>query len=327
MYDKDLRELWCYYSNDGIHFTRGWPISNKGKFDTQNVVQWDNEQQLYYCYIRDFHDYDDENHLNDGIRDIRYITSKDFRTWSDPELIDFGDSEDIPLYTSAVTRYEWAPHMLIGFPSRYVERKKWTGNFDQLPGAISKKKRYKIHPRYGLATTDCVLMTSRDGKTWNRFDEAWLTPGIERVYNWVYGDCYPAPALIETESDLEDATKELSLYCFERHWSTLPAQLRRYTIRKDGFISRHASYTPQTLVTKPFIFTGSQLELNFSTSARGFIYVTIYNKQKVLKSCEIFGDSLNRIVPFDGDLSELEGTEVVMEFLMSDADLYSLKFS
>jgi hypothetical protein len=326
VYDSNLRELWCFYSEDGIHFTRGWPITNEGKFDTQNVAIWYEKQELYYCYIRDFHDYEGED-LNEGIRDIRYITSPDFKAWSDPALIDFGDSEDIPLYTNAVTKYERAPQMLIGFPTRYVERKNWNENFDQLAGAEPRHKRSGIHPRYGLTTTDCVLMTSRDGKSWNRFDEAWMTPGIERAHNWVYGDCYPAPALIETKSGLEHAPDELSLYCFERHWSTLPTKLRRYSIRKDGFISYHATYAPQTLVTKPFTFSGSQLELNFSTSARGYIYVKIYSKDKVLKSCELFGNSLNRIVPFEGVLSDLAGEEVVIEFLMSDADLYSLKFT
>ena len=99
-----------------------------------------------------------------------------------------------------------------------------------------------MHPRYGLATTDCVFMTSRDGKTWSRFDEAFIRPGIERVNNWVYGDCFVAPAMIETPSPLEHAPNELSLYCEENHWRMIPAVMRRYAIRIDGFASRHAGY-------------------------------------------------------------------------------------
>ena len=148
----------------------------------------------------------------------------------------------------------------------------------------------------------------------------------EHDYNWVYGDCYPTPGLIQTPSPLPGAPDEYSFYCDERHWSQQPAYLRRYSIRQDGLFSYHADYAPRTLTTKPILYEGGCLSLNFDTSARGSIFVTISDGKTTLHSCELFGDTLDRRVAFDGDLSQFEGREIVLEFTMSDANLYSLQF-
>ena len=322
-------ELWCFTSADGYHFKKDRLITDKGRFDTMNVAFWSEALGKYFCFIRDFHDYASREWpaLNEGVRDIRVLTSPDFRTWTDPVLLDFGGAEDIPLYTSAAFPYPGAKEVLIGLPSRYVERKTWNDNFAQLTGAEARKKRMNVSPRYGLATTDCVVMISRDGFTWDRQDEAFMTPGIERDDNWVYGDCYPTPGLILTASDLPGAPPEYSFYCDERHWSQKPAYLQRYVIRQDGFLSYHAGRAPKTVVTKPLLYEGGTLSINFATSALGYVYVTMADKMHTFKSCELFGDSLDRRVRFDGDTSELIGKEVVLTFTMSDADIYSMQFT
>lgn len=321
------KALTCYLSEDGIHFRKGWDLTDRGAFDTQNIAFWVPEINAYMAYIRDFHERPSvvkTGHTN--IRDIRWMTSPDFRDWSTPELLDFQGGEDYPLYVNATQRYFRAPHQFVGFPSRYVEREEWTPNYDQLAGAELRRKIVGVHPRYGLSTTDCVFMTSRDGRSWNRFDEAFLRPGIERVNNWVYGDCFFVPAMIETPSPLANAPGEISMYTFENHWRMIPAELRRYSIRMDGFASAHAGYAGKRLVTRPFVFEGRELSLNFSTSARGSLYVTLHNGDATLKSCELFGDSLSRVVPFDGDLAALSGREVILDITLRDADLFSFRF-
>lgn len=318
--------LCCYLSEDGIRFRKGWRMTDQGKFDTQNIAMWVPEINAYMAYIRDLHDRP-SLYGESRVRDIRWTTSPDFKSWTTPQLLDFGGGEDYPLYVNAVQRYYRAPHQFVGFPSRYVERKDWTANYDQLAGAGLRRKIAGIHPRYGLSTTDCVFMTSRDGKRWHRFDEAFIRPGIERVNNWVYGDCFPAPAMIETPSPLEHAPNELSLYCYENHWRMIPAALRRYSIRIDGFASMHAGYAEKRVVTRPFVFHGNALEINVATSARGSVHIDLHGPDTVLRSCEIFGDTLSRIVPFDGDVAALSGHEVVMEISMRDADLYSFRFT
>ncbi|MBP1994710.1 hypothetical protein [Paenibacillus eucommiae] len=319
--------LWCYTSSDGIKFQKSWRMTNQGKFDSLNVAFWDGLAKKYRCYIRDFHDIPG-NDWNAGIRDIRWMESDDFRQWTKPERLYFGEGEDYPLYTNAVQPYDRAPHLLVGFPSRYVEKKAWTPNFDDFAGAQSREKRMCVHPRYGLTITDCLFMSSRDGRSWNRWDEAFMTPGLEHLYNWVYGDCFPAVGMIETVNDLPYAPNELSMYAKEGHWSQQPAKLRRYTIRIDGFVSYRATYKPCQITTKPFLYEGGRLSVNFATSARGYMKVKLVSGERTLNSIELFGDSLDKTVVFtDGDPSSLSGKPVTMEITMSDAELYSFQFN
>ncbi len=319
--------LWCFTSADGIHFAKAWQMTNKGKFDTLNIAFWDRHAGQYRCYIRDFHSIPGGD-LNAGIRDVRWMVSKDFKEWSDPVLLDFGGAEDYPLYTNAAQPYYRADHMFVGFPTRYVEREEWTDTFAQIPGAERRKARMHGHPRFGLAVTDCVFMSSRDGAKWKRWDEAFMRPGPEDGYNWVYGDCYPATGMIETASDQPGLPNELSMYVPSGHWSMKYHTVRRYTLRVDGFVSYNAPYKPATIVTKPFVFTGKSLSLNLATSAKGYVRIKLIGESQALDSIELFGDTLDRKVAFtNGEVAALSGKLVTMEITMSDADIYSFKFN
>lgn len=330
--DENDKNLWCFTSANGINFKKAWHMTGSGTFDSLNIAFWDKYTNQYICYIRHYHNVPGKNFntnigdIKDVIRDIRWMVSKDFKSWTIPVLLDFEGKEDYQLYTNVIQPYYRADHMLVGFPSRYVEREKWTPNFDYLPGLDRRKKRMKIHPRCGLAITDCIFMSSRDGKKWKRWDEAFMTPGLEHDYNWVYGDCFPALGLIETENDLPYAQNELSMYVFENRWSLMPVRLRRYTIRVDGFVSYNGTYKSFKVVTKPFIFKGSKLSINFASSAAGYIKIRLIGKDMSLNSCEIFGDSLDREVIFDGNVASLAGKPVKMEIILSDTDIYSFRF-
>ena len=322
--------LWCFTSADGVRFEKSWVMTRQGKFDTLNVALWDPRRGEYRCYTRDFHDTPGDD-WNAGVRDVRWMTSPDFRDWSTPVRLDFGPgADDYPLYTNVVQPYYRADHVYVGFPSRYVERKAWAPNFDQLgapANVVRRRERMKQHPRYGLALTDCVFMSSRDGRTWKRWDEAFMTPGPEHEYNWVYGDCFPALGMIQTPSDRPGAPDELSMYTFENHWSGTPAALRRHTVRIDGFVSYHGTYEPCRVVTKPFLFQGGSLSLNFATSAIGWVRVKLLAGEETLGSCELFGDSLDRRVDFEGgNVTNFSGRPVRMEVTLRDADVFSFKF-
>jgi hypothetical protein len=109
-----------------------------------------------------------------------------------------------------------------------------------------------------------------------------------------------------------------------------PVELVRYVYRRDGFASAKAGYAKKKLITKPFTFEGNTLKLNFSTSARGGIYLRILDVNNVpiegYSTCEIFGDSIDRIIDFDAPLSALSGKPVKLEFTMSDAEIFSMTF-
>ncbi len=317
--------LWCYTSDDAIHFTKGWVITDKGAFDSLNSLCWDSERKIYHCWFRGHHK-GDINGVEGLVREIRHIYSTDFKSWSEVKPIDFNDKEDYELYTNCISVYERTPQLFIGFPTRYVERYEWTANYDRLCGAAARKLRMRMGARIGLATTDCIFMCSRDGQKWHRYNEAFMRPGPENPENWVYGDCYPTVGILETPTPHGSET-ELSMYSMIGHFTDNIAKLMRYTIRKDGFVSLNAPYSGAVVTTKPFTFEGRELKLNFSTSARGHLYVTLTAEDgTTAESCEIFGDSCDRIIDFDKDLSLFAGKSTVMQIRMRDADLYSVKF-
>ena len=340
------RGLWYHYSADGFHWNCHGLITVCGQFDTLNTAHWNGKQ--YVAYIRNYHNinmegvtgkctaegvidindhYAPPGHKNSGVRDVRVMYSDDFIHWTTPERICFKDGEDIPLYTNNVIPYYRAPQILVGMPTRYRERRAWSPNFDQLS---NPKQRREIiereEPRSGLALTDCLFMWSRDGKNWDRFSEAFMTPGYERPDNWVYGDCYPSYGFVDT------GDQNLYFYTIDAHRSeNKPKPVNRHEIRKDGFACYMAGGRGAVLVTKPLVFEGSVLHLNFGTSAAGYIYVEVLdNAGNVISgtSFEIFGDHIDRAVVFEdgSDFSAFAGKSVRLRFTMVDAKLYSMKF-
>jgi hypothetical protein len=317
--------LWAYKSADGLHWSAlgDKPIITKGAFDSQNNAFWDPVHQHYWCYLRDFHD---------GVRDIRAATSDDFRTWTEPKMLEYPGVPDEALYTNQVQPYYRAPQVFVGFPTRYVERK-WDPSMKSLPDLEHRQNRMKFHPRYGTTVTDGLFMTSRDGFSFARWDEAFLRPGPERRNNWLYGDCYPSLGLLETPAEDPTAAPELSLYIGEDHWKA-PLKIRRHTIRVDGFVSLHARSGGE-FVTKPLVFRGKELTLNFASSAAGFVRVELQDADgkpidgfSLADSDELFGDTLTRVVTWKdkADVSALAGRPIRIRMVMRDADLYSLKF-
>ena len=108
----------------------------------------------------------------------------------------------------------------------------------------------------------------------------------------------------------------------------VPEVLYRHTMRKDGFVSRHAGGEERLLVTKPFVYRGGKLFANIESSARGYLYFTLIDENgRRYESTEVFGNSTDKRIHFeDGVLEALEGKTVTMEIRMLDADIYSIKF-
>lgn len=316
-----------FQSPDAIHWSliRKEPVMTGCAFDTENLAFWDEVRGEYRAYVRDF---------RDGRRDIRTATSKDFLNWSKPEWLEYPGAPKEQLYTNQVKPYYRAPHIFVGFPTRYVERS-WGPSFRAMPEADHRKMRSSIAQRYGTAVSEGLFMTSRDGVSFRRWKEAFLRPGIERDGQWKYGDNYIAWHVIETKSDMPGAPNELSLYATEGYWTGTSSQLRRYTMRIDGFVSLNAPYDGGEVRTKPLVFEGSKLMLNFSTAAVGSVLVEIQDAQGkplegyALADCaEVFGDSLEREVVWKSgaDVSKLVGKPIRLRLVMKEADLYSLRF-
>lgn len=329
------RGLAAFKSADGINWTliSDEPIITDGAFDSQNLAFWDSHNKVYRAYWRYFTEEDDNSRYK-GLRSVRTAISKDFINWEKQTNIIFTDTLRQQLYTNQIKPYYRAPHILIGFPARYTYRG-WSPSMEALPEPEERKARASKSQRYGTALTETILMVSRDGTTFKRWNEAFIRPGIERKGTWTYGDAYMGWHLVETRSDLPGAPEELSLYVTESYWKGNASALRRYTLRIDGFVSASASMKGGEIITKPVIFEGNKLNLNFSSSAAGEILVEIQDingnpldKYSLDECAPVFGDSLERAVTWKSgsDLSGISGKPVRIRFFIKDADLYSFRF-
>jgi hypothetical protein len=327
-YGRDPAGLYAFRSADAIHWTAyndSRPVMTGHPFDTQNIAFWDPTINKYRAYIRDF---------DDGCRGIMTATSDDFIHWTERQWLQYPGAPQEQLYTNQVRPYYRAEHILIGFPSRYVDRG-WVHATRALPSLELRESRAKTQSRYGSAVTDGLIMTSRDGLTFHRWDEAFIRPGLRTQHNWAYGDNYTAWGIVETEPTEDDAPRELSLYATESYFTGTSSRLRRYTLRIDGFASIFAPLGGGEAITRPLTFDGDRLTLNCSTSAGGSIYVEIQDAEGqpiqgyALADCsEVFGDAIEYTVRWSGgtDVGPLAGKPVRLRFVLKDADVFAMRF-
>ncbi|WP_299462000.1 hypothetical protein [uncultured Gimesia sp.] len=330
--------LFAFQSADGIHWKlmSEKPVITKGAFDSQNLAFWDSDQKTYRTYYRVFSGGVTTSKIwkPEGNRAIQTATSDDFLNWKNVADLIYEDSPDEQLYTNQVKAYYRAPHLRIGFPARYIERG-WSESMKALPDPERRKLRASSVERYGTAISEGLLMASRDGVHFKRWNEAFLRPGIERPGTWQYGHQFIAEHVVETKSALPGAPDELSIYAAEDYWHGKGGALRRYTLRLDGFTSVHASMKGGELITHPLIFEGAKLSVNFATSAAGSMRVEMQTAEGqpiqgfTLDECaDLFGDTIDRTVTWNqkADVSTLQGKPVRLRIQLKDADLYSFQF-
>ena len=332
-----------FKSADGIRFEWVRVLVDDGAYDSLNIAFWDDRTQQYFLFYRGVHGGGTVNgkwapgaakmaHNDNIVRDIRVRTSKDFVTWDTPRRIRFDpERDDVDLYINNIQKYYRAEHMFIGFPVRYMDRYTDPSNIPQLPGR--ELREHLLHgklPREATVITDALVMTSRDGDSFRRTEEAFLTPGVEGEDNWIYGDCYFTYGMVETASDIPGAPNELSMYAV-RGYRSEHVRFWRYSLRLDGFFSWHSDYTGGKVLTKPLIFSGNSLRINFATSGAGSVQIRLTdpagNPLEGYDSGRLFGDSVERRVQFEKPLEALSGQQIRMEIFMKDADLYAFQFN
>jgi hypothetical protein len=223
---EEERGLLALQSADAIHWSvmQDKPVITEGAFDSQNLGFWDAVRGEYVEFHRGF---------KDGVRAIMTSTSQDFIHWTPPVWLDYGDTPDDHLYTNATIAYPRAPHIFMAFPKRFVPSR--TGAVHPLPGV-----------------SDGVFMTSRDGRQWNRWREAFIRPGLQPS-RWVNRNNMTAWGMLETAPSLPGTPPELSLYTTEGYYVG-PCHVRRHSMRPDGFVSVHGGAEQGEFVTKVLTF-------------------------------------------------------------------------
>lgn len=304
--------LVAFASPDGIHWRKMQeePVITKGAFDSQNLAFWDVERGQYVDFHRGF---------RNGVRDIMTCTSDDFLHWTEPKYITQIDAEPQHLYTNATIAYERAPHIFLAFPKRFVP---------------SRRAAYHPRPEHNHpGVSDGVLMSSRDGVNWQRWDEAFLRPG-QNNQRWWQRNNHIAWGILETQNDIPGEGRELSLYSIENYYVG-PCRLRRYSLRVDGFVSMHAPYQGGEFTTRPLVFKGNELEVNYATSAAGSMRVEIQDETgqpipgyTLEESVEHYGDQLEGVVGWKqgASVKQLAGQPVRLRFVLKDADVYAVRF-
>ena len=299
-------------SSDGIRWTLMQPeaVITKGAFDSQNLAFWWPQAHRYLAYFRTW-----SGGGYQGIRDISHATSTDCVHWTDPEPLKYGEAPHEHLYTNGILPYFRAPHILMGFPKRF-----WP-------------ERRKVADAFYDGLSETVFMTSRDGVHWHRWQEAFVRPGLQKE-RWVTRNNLTAYGILVTPSDIPGTPDELSIYTSEGYYIG-PCRLRRFTLRMDGFVSVNAPFRGGELVTKPFVFKGKHLVMNYSTSGAGGVRVELQDAAgkpiegyALADSPEIYGDAIEHVVSWKGgnDVAGLAGRPVRLRFVMRDADLYAIRF-
>ena len=331
LFDHDTRPatthgLMLYGSSDGIHWKplRDEAVINQSHrraryTDTaSSPAFWSEAEECYVCYMRDWIGEPKREGHHGSIRWIGRSTSPDLFEWTQVELMKYEPIEH--LYTSNTHPYFRAPHMYIALPARFMPRRQVV--------TPEEAESVNVAPDFIYDCSDAVLMSSRGGNTFDRtFKEGFLRPGIG-PQNWISRTNYPALNVVQT------GPTEMSLYA--QHDNAQPTtHLRRYSLRLDGFSSAQAPYEGGQLVTKPLIFSGGQLILNFATSAAGDIRVELQDEggdpisgYALPDSRELIGNYIEKEVVWkDGsDVSKLKGKPVRVRFVMKDADLFSIRF-
>jgi len=182
----------------------------------------------------------------------------------------------------------------------------------------------------GKGVSNPVFMTSRDGIQWNRhFMEAFIRPGRD-PRNWVHRTNMVASGVHQTAPD------EISLYV-HRHYNYPSAYLERMTLRLDGFVSVHGDHHGGGFTTNPFLLEGTNMVLNFATSAAGTLrYEVIDANGNPLpglgfeQTPPLYGDDIARKIAVQpakrNERSALAASPLRLRFRLRDADLYSVKF-
>ena len=306
--------LIAFVSSDGIHWQKMQEeaVFKKGEFDSQNVSFWSETEKRYLCYFRRW--------IGEN-RTIGMTTSSDFVHWTEPMDMSYEHDPTEQWYTNQTSPYFRAPHIYIAIGGSMMPKRQ----------VVTEEQSVELkvdHVANVYGCSDVFLMSTRGGYHYDRiFMESFIRPAIG-INNWLARTNFPVLNVVQT------GPTEMSLYV-NQDYAQPTAHIRRYSLRLDGFSSLAALYKGGEAITKPFTFSGSELEINYSTSATGDIRFEIQDVNgkpvpgfTLEESAMIIGNEISRIVQWESgkNLKELTGKPVRLRIVMKDADLYSIKF-
>lgn len=291
--------LYAFVSPDGIHWRRmgDEPVIPYRKSSPAGETRFDSQNVAFWSEAEQLYVcyFRTMDTPHGQLRTISRTTSPDFLNWSEPLPM----HPNLPgehLYTSQTHPYFRAPHIYVALPTRFV-------------------------PERG-SSTDVLFMATRAGThAYERlFTEAFIRPGMDPA-RWGNRSNYVALNVVPT------GPGEMSIYHEQSG--------HRYVLRTDGFISVRAGAEKGELLSRPLIYAGDELVVNYSTSAAGNLRVELQDADGTplpgfsLNDCPlIVGDAIEEIVQWKGgpDLGAWAGKPVRLRLVMVECDLYSFRF-
>ena len=266
-------------SADGIHFARAitngaWPAG-----DTQNMAFWDHRIGRYVAYVRGFVESSDGNKRRAVARwETNDLTSRAgwnlennrsaTHVYDQLPIVLACDADDPPLldiYTPSVAKYPGADDVYIATPSMYHH--------------FTPEEAIHADPPRNDGLVDIQLAVSRDGIAWSRPDR--------RSYVGLESD---PPAISQVYGSVGMIVRGDKVYQYHvayeqthgvRRTNTPGGQIRWTEQRLDGFTAIESAYAGGEIITKPFIASGSRLELNIDVAAAGEARVEIQDERGV----------------------------------------------
>lgn len=280
-----------FFSPDGLHWQDAGIILDQSYDAT--TVQWNPFDEKWIAMVKIF---------RDGKRARGYAESTDFLNWSDTYYLGAADELDQPgdeMYAIDVFPYE---SLLFGQLRMYHT-------------ATDK--------------VDIQLMTSRNGKQWNRAIRTPFIPCADEKGSWDYANNAAA------ESPPVRMGDELWLYYSGR--STLHDEVPNTgaigvgTLRADGFFSMDAGPAGGVLTTVPLVLAGDTLCINADADG-GEVRVEVLDEAGAViptyaaSQCTAITENAIRIPVVwteGGSLASLAGQTVRLRFHMNDARFYA----
>lgn len=344
--DPEKAGVFVASSNDGVHWTsvpeRLFPFLP----DSQPSGTWDEQLQQYAIYLRAWNPIRTVARVATGDLEAPwpYDTSvPPYLVWGKDKIptpsreiptvlaTDEQDQENVQLYTSAVAKYPFAPNVYLAFPAAFQLYKgpDWQGRACNTADG----------------TFDIQFAASRDGISWNRWREPYVSAGVHEgrdlrivsmgpgmvrrgrlLFQYFVGCTFTHGQPVVWDKDLEKRAAWLKheqggIYCA--------------TQRVDGFVSMDATNSPGTLTTRPLVFQGSRLFLNIHTAGSGSARAALLKADGTpypgfaAADCELISaDAIDYEVRWKGgaDVSTLAGQPVRVQLEMRNAKLYALQF-
>ncbi|MBI4626387.1 MAG: hypothetical protein HY736_24610 [Verrucomicrobia bacterium] len=311
---------WRRLQPTAVITTKNYPVQFTDA--TMSPAFWSEHERCYVAFIRTWKDDGTNTRVGWGgnIRWVGRVTSQDFVHWSKVEMMEFSNVPLEQLYNNNTSPYFRAPHIYLGLMGRIV--------FNRPVVTAAEVARIGMDARYSHDSSEPVLITSRGGTRYDRtFPEAWIRNGIGAEH-WTSRSNYPVLNIVPT------GPNEMSAYV-QHSYGQPGCHLVRYKLETDRLASVNARFNGGEFVTKPLIFTGKNLLLNFSTSVVGGIRVEVQDAAGMAlpgyalsDALEIVGNEIERAVGWKGgnDLGRLSGVPVRLRFVMKESDLYAFRF-